>query len=336
MDILDNVVPYISGEEEKMEPETRKILGHVNKENMSFIQRSGLKVSATCTRVNVTDGHMAFVSLRFAKRPPPSAEQVKQAMRQYISDAQKLGCPSAPNPAITVLDQVDRPQPRLDRDAGRGYSVSVGRVREDKTEIFDVMFAALSHNSKSPFDSTRSFRLTKTYSHHRRCWLINFECRSCCLEGIGVESCLKIFEEPQIPNWICIDIVLVQLFTRLEKSCSHCQFLWFYMNCLMLSSHHVHHGCLSRPLSQRFSARSILLFSSQFKVGSSQEHRDCLRQFPAQIRIKTTPCTFRRSARSMSLAYRFLEELSTRLSPRNAASICGVYLERELSVGSRR
>ena len=196
MDILDNVVPYISGEEEKMEPETRKILGHVNKENMSFIQRSDLKVSATCTRVNVTDGHMAFVSLRFAKRPPPSAEQVKQAMRQYISDAQKLGCPSAPNPAITVLDQADRPQPRLDRDVGRGYSVSVGRVREDKTEIFDIMFAALSHNSKSPFDSTRSVGLTGPHSHHRRCWLINFECGSCCLEGIGVDTCLKICEAP--------------------------------------------------------------------------------------------------------------------------------------------
>ena len=111
MDIIDNVVLYISGEEEKMGPETRKILGHVSKEDMSFTQRSDLKVPATCARVNVTDGHMAFVSLPFAKRPPPSAEQVKKAMRDYVSDAQKLGCPSAPDPAITVLEQVDRPQP---------------------------------------------------------------------------------------------------------------------------------------------------------------------------------------------------------------------------------
>ena len=74
MDIIDNVVPYINGEEEKMGPETRKILGHVNKEDMSFIQGSDLEASATCTRVNVTDGHMAFVSLRFAKTPPPNAE----------------------------------------------------------------------------------------------------------------------------------------------------------------------------------------------------------------------------------------------------------------------
>ena len=187
MDILDNVVPYISGEEEKMGPETRKILGHVNKENMSFIQRSDLKVSATCTRVNVTDGHMAFVSLRFAKRPPPSAEQGKKAMREYVSDAQRLGCPSAPDPAITVLQQLDRPQPRLDRDVGRGYSVSVGRVREDQTGLFDLMFVALSHNSKPTVDYTRPLQLMNPHSYHRCCWVINTECRSCCFKRTGMK-----------------------------------------------------------------------------------------------------------------------------------------------------
>ena len=100
---------------------------------------------------------MAFVSLRFAKRPPPSAEQVKKAMRDYVSDAQRLGCPSAPDPAITVREQVDRSQPRLDRDVGLGYSVSMGRVREDQTGVFDLVFAALSHNSKSTLNSVRSF-----------------------------------------------------------------------------------------------------------------------------------------------------------------------------------
>ena len=169
-----------------MEPETRKILGHVNKENMSFIQRSDLKVSATCTRVNVTDGHMAFVSLRFAKRPPPSAEQVKTAMREYVSDAQRIGCPSAPDPAITVLEQVDRPQPRLDRDAGRGYSVSVGRVREDRTRVFDLMFAALSHNSKSFQTFTILSQLTSPRSYYWCSWVINTECRSRSFEGIGM------------------------------------------------------------------------------------------------------------------------------------------------------
>ena len=175
-----------------MGPETRKILGHVNKDDMSFIQRSDLKVSATCTRVNVTDGHMAFVSLRFAKRPPPSAEQVKKAMRAYVSDAQRLGCPSAPDPAITVLEQVDRPQPRLDRDVGRGYSVSVGRVREDQTGVFDLMFAALSHNSKSTIASAKSSRLINSHSCYRCCRIINTERRSCCSEGIG----MKLFRGP--------------------------------------------------------------------------------------------------------------------------------------------
>ena len=92
---------------------------------------------------------MAFVSLRFADRSNvPSADKVKDAMRSYVSEAQHMVCPSAPEKAITVLEQPDRPQPRLDRDADRGYSVSVGRVREDSSGIFDIQFAALSHNSK--------------------------------------------------------------------------------------------------------------------------------------------------------------------------------------------
>ena len=147
MDIKDNIIPYISGEEEKMEPECRKILGGVNTSNDAFVQRADLRIAAMCSRVDVTDGHTAFVSLRFAKRPPPSAEQVKRALREYVSEAQMLGCPSAPERAVTVLEQPDRPQPRLDRDADRGYSVSVGRVREDPSGVFDLQFVALSHNT---------------------------------------------------------------------------------------------------------------------------------------------------------------------------------------------
>lgn len=148
MDILDNVVPFISGEEDKLETEAQKILGSVNADVTGFQEQRELKVSAACNRVAVLDGHMACVSLRFAKRPPPSAAQVKQAMKDYVSDAQKLGCPSAPENAITVMDEPDRPQPRLDRDTERGYTVSVGRIREDESGIFDVKFVALSHNSK--------------------------------------------------------------------------------------------------------------------------------------------------------------------------------------------
>lgn len=148
MDILDNVVPFISGEEDKLETEAQKILGGVNGEVTGFVDQP-LKVSAHCNRVPVLDGHTACVSLKFAKRPPPSADQVKAAMREYVSDAQKMACPSAPERAIVVMDEPDRPQPRLDRETDRGYAVSVGRVREDESGIFDVKFVALSHNSKS-------------------------------------------------------------------------------------------------------------------------------------------------------------------------------------------
>lgn len=148
MDILDNVVPFISGEEDKLETEAQKILGSVSKDATSFENQSGLKISAACNRVAVLDGHTACVSLRFAKRPPPSAQQVKDAMREYVSEAQKLACPSAPENAIFVFDEDDRPQPRLDRDLQGGYTVSVGRVRGDESGIFDIKFVALSHNSK--------------------------------------------------------------------------------------------------------------------------------------------------------------------------------------------
>lgn len=149
MDIMDNVVPYIAGEEDKLETEAQKILGGINGDGTAFEEQKGLRISSTCTRVAVLDGHTACVSLRFASRPPPSAEAVKDALRSYVSEAQKLGCPSAPDPAIVVFDddQPDRPQPRLDRDLGGGYAVSVGRVREDESGVFDIKFVALSHNT---------------------------------------------------------------------------------------------------------------------------------------------------------------------------------------------
>ncbi|QIW98824.1 hypothetical protein AMS68_004342 [Peltaster fructicola] len=124
-----------------------KDLGKINGEATAFEDVPDLKVSGTCTRVPVLDGHTAVVSLSFHKRPAPSAEQVKKAMREYVSDAQKIGCPSAPDNAIVVLEEPDRPQPRLDRETSRGYAVSVGRVREDEGGVFDIKFVALSHNT---------------------------------------------------------------------------------------------------------------------------------------------------------------------------------------------
>lgn len=147
MDIIDNVVPYISGEEDKLESEARKILGSINAEANAFADQDTLKISGTCTRVPVLDGHTAIVSLSFASKTRPSAAEAKAALRDYVSEAQKLSCPSAPEHAIIVMEEDDRPQPRLDRDADRGYAVSVGRVREDPSGVWDLMFVALSHNT---------------------------------------------------------------------------------------------------------------------------------------------------------------------------------------------
>lgn len=145
MDILDNVVPFISGEEEKIEWETGKILGSVNEDATGFKLLDTITVSAQCTRVAVLDGHTCCVSLKFANSPPPSVDEIKKALREYVSEPQKIGCPSAPKNAIYVFDEDDRPQPRLDRDLDGGYAVSVGRIRPDT--VFDIRFVALSHNT---------------------------------------------------------------------------------------------------------------------------------------------------------------------------------------------
>lgn len=180
MDIMDNVVPFISGEEDKLETEARKILGGVDAEGKAFIEQEGLKVSAACNRVPVMDGHTACVSLKFERQPAPTAEQCKEALRNYKSEAQTLGCPSAPVPPIKVFDEDDRPQPRLDRDLGKGYTVSVGRMREDESGIFDVKFVALSHNSESKslasiIPNCICRMLTLCYSCDRSRWLFYTE-----------------------------------------------------------------------------------------------------------------------------------------------------------------
>ncbi|KIW01937.1 aspartate-semialdehyde dehydrogenase [Verruconis gallopava] len=146
MDIIDNIVPYIASEESKIETEACKILGTLNSEQNQVVPQQ-MRVSAACNRVPVLDGHTACVSLRFATRPPPSVSAVKAALQSYVSEAQTLGCHSAPARAIVVHEDPTRPQPRLDRNLERGYAVSVGRVREDESGIFDIKFVALSHNT---------------------------------------------------------------------------------------------------------------------------------------------------------------------------------------------
>lgn len=148
LDILDNVVPYIGGEEEKMQWEALKILGGVKTDGTTkafdMHEASPLRISASCNRVPVIDGHMETVSVRFARRPPPSPQQVREALSAYTTEALALGCPSAPKKAIVVHDEPDRPQPRLDRDFQKGAGVNVGRVRQ--CPVLDIKFVVLANN----------------------------------------------------------------------------------------------------------------------------------------------------------------------------------------------
>jgi aspartate-semialdehyde dehydrogenase len=106
-----------------------------------------LRVSVACNRVPVLVGHTVCVSLRFVNRPPPSVGEIRNAMKEYTSEVQSLGCHSAPQHAIIVLDEADRPQPRLGRETEIGYACSVGRIREDESGIFDIQFVAVTHNT---------------------------------------------------------------------------------------------------------------------------------------------------------------------------------------------
>ncbi|HEV2913397.1 MAG TPA: aspartate-semialdehyde dehydrogenase [Pyrinomonadaceae bacterium] len=140
LDITDNVLPYIENEEEKMETETLKILGRVVDNR---VEDASMRVSAQCNRVNVSDGHMAAVRLRLARKADP--EEVRDALGSFASLPQELHLHSAPARPIIIRDEPDRPQPRLDRDAGGGMSVTVGRIARDA--VLDYRFLVLGHNT---------------------------------------------------------------------------------------------------------------------------------------------------------------------------------------------
>jgi len=140
LDILDNVLPYIGGEEEKIESETTKILGRLHD---GQIETASMAVSAQCHRVNVSDGHLAAVRVKLKRKA--SLEELKGALSSFRSLPQELGLHSAPRWPIVLRDEVDRPQPRLDRDEGAGMSVTIGRLQPDK--VLDYRFVALSHNT---------------------------------------------------------------------------------------------------------------------------------------------------------------------------------------------
>ncbi len=138
--IEDNVLPFIGGEEEKVESEPQKLLGMLNGDG---IRAADFIVSAQCNRVNVLDGHLEAVSLGFERRP--SVEEVVSRLREFRGIPQEVDLPSAPAQPILVLADEDRPQPKLDRDAGRGMTITVGRIRPDN--VLDIKIVVLSHNT---------------------------------------------------------------------------------------------------------------------------------------------------------------------------------------------
>ena len=142
LDMIDNIVPYIGGEEEKSEKEPLKIFGAI--ENGVFKNAALPKISAHCNRVPVTDGHTACVSLEFGAKKP-SIDEIKQIWSGFRALPQELNLPMAPAQPIILREEDNRPQPRKDRNAGKAMAVTIGRLRP--CNVFDIRFTALSHNT---------------------------------------------------------------------------------------------------------------------------------------------------------------------------------------------
>lgn len=140
-EICDNVIPFIAGEEEKSEQEPAKILGRV--EGDAVREADVPRFTATCLRVPVSDGHLAVVTVEFAA--DVTWAQLTRALTSYPNPIADLRLPSAPEPFIVFREEEDRPQPRLDRDCGKGMAVCVGRLREVAPRRW--RFVALSHNT---------------------------------------------------------------------------------------------------------------------------------------------------------------------------------------------
>jgi aspartate-semialdehyde dehydrogenase len=140
LDIIDNVVPFIPKEEEKLESEPLKILGSFDGK---AVRNASFFLSATCNRVCVKDGHLESVFAKLSSNP--SLEEVEEAFAKFKGEPQKLKLPSAPENPIVVRKEPNRPQPRYDRDEGEGMSVVVGRIRKDP--IMTVKYMCLGHNT---------------------------------------------------------------------------------------------------------------------------------------------------------------------------------------------
>ena len=137
LDIIDNVIPFINGEEEKVQKETQKILGDAG-------HPAAFNVSASCHRVPVIDGHTEAVFVQTEKLASP--DQVARCMQEFTAEPQKLKLPTAPLRPVVVRTERDRPQPRFDRNEGDGMTVVVGRIRDDPV-FSGVKYVAMGHNT---------------------------------------------------------------------------------------------------------------------------------------------------------------------------------------------
>ena len=142
-EMIDNVIPYIGGEEEKSEQEPLKVWGHV--ENGKIVKADAPAITAQCLRVPVSDGHTAAVFVKFADGKKPTIEQIKADWADFKGRPQELELPSAPKQFIHYFEEPDRPQAKLDRELEGGMAVSMGRLRPDTQ--YDYKFVGLSHNT---------------------------------------------------------------------------------------------------------------------------------------------------------------------------------------------
>jgi aspartate-semialdehyde dehydrogenase len=140
LDIIDNVIPYIGKEEDKMESESNKILGSFDGEN---VQSADFVVSSSCNRVHVKDGHLESIFVKLDQNP--SLVEVEEVFRSFQGAPQRLKLPSAPENPIIVKKEANRPQPRFDRNEGKGMSVTVGRIRKDP--VMTLKYMCLGHNT---------------------------------------------------------------------------------------------------------------------------------------------------------------------------------------------
>ena len=140
-EMIDNLIPFIGGEEEKSEKEPLRVWGEVK--DGEIVPAKSPVITTQCLRVPVSDGHMAAVFVRFKNKP--TKEEILTEWKNFKGKPQTLGLPSAPEQFITYFEEDNRPQTKLDRDLYRGMGVSVGRLRPDT--VYDYKFVGLSHNT---------------------------------------------------------------------------------------------------------------------------------------------------------------------------------------------